>query len=273
MSLVVVFPSHEAFRFRVGRKMSHPDQHSTCRSATAFPLVILRTVGPRPRPLCCFQQRGGRHEVFLEMLNLNGFHVRALDPTCADDLRARVSGDDSKGSRRCGSRIGGGSATAAVGDGVGAGGAAAVRTGCKGGKWPGPEWKRGSLPAERRKIHLNTPTDSETATRRGRGGGRESAADSPANRIGEALAEDVAGGGIGHLVAPGARKGNRRGNDDAACSAKHVRLGGGEKEGGGGGWGYKDSGLGKILAFAVRRRDSFDGDHDDDDDRGVGGGS
>lgn len=203
------------------------------------------------------------------MLNLNGFHVRALNPTCADDLRARVSGDDAKGSRRCGSRIGGGSATTVAGDV--AGGAAVVAaggTGGRSGKWPGPEWKRGSLPPERRKIHLDTPTISETATSRGRGRGREIAADSPANEIGGALAEDVAGGGIGHLVAPGARKGSRRGNDGSAFSAKREVVGGG---GGGGGWGYKESGLGKILAFAVRRRDSFDGDYDDD--RGVGGGS
>ncbi|CAM9943246.1 unnamed protein product [Ectocarpus sp. 13 AM-2016] len=213
--------------------------------------------------------RGGRHEGFLEMLNLNGFRVRALDPTCADDLRARVSGDDTKGSRSCGSRIGGGSPTTVTGDV--AGGAAVVAaggTGGRGGKWPGPEWKRGSLPPERRKIHLDTPTDSEKATRRDRRGGRETAADSPANGTGKVLTEDVAGGGIGHLVAPGARKGSRRGNDDSVFSAKRGVVGGG---GGGGGWGYKESGLGKILAFAVRRRDSFDGDYDDD--RGVGGGS
>ncbi|CBN78842.1 expressed unknown protein [Ectocarpus siliculosus] len=213
--------------------------------------------------------RGGRHEGFLEMLNLNGFHVRALDPTCADDLRARVSGDDAEGSRSCASRIGGGSATTVAGDV--AGGAAVVAaggTGGRSGKWPGPEWKRGSLPLERRKIHLDTQTHSETAARRGRGGGRKTAADSPANGTGEELAEDVADGGIGHLIAPGPRKGSRRGNDGSAISAKRAVVGGG---GVGRGWGYKESGLGKILAFAVRRRDSVDGD--DDDDRGVGGGS
>lgn len=39
------------------------------------------------------EQRGGRHEELLRQLN-ETFHVRALDPTCADDLRARV-GDGS----------------------------------------------------------------------------------------------------------------------------------------------------------------------------------
>lgn len=44
---------------------------------------------PPPAADLAREKRGGRHEELLRQLN-ETFHVRALDPTCADDLRARV---------------------------------------------------------------------------------------------------------------------------------------------------------------------------------------
>ena len=76
----------------------------------------------RPQPLSAvlsLEKRGGRHEELLRQLN-ETFHVRALDPTCADYLRARV------------------------GDGK---------------AWPGPEWAPGQPHLEKRRGP-GSPADS-----------------------------------------------------------------------------------------------------------------
>lgn len=65
------------------------------------------------------EKRGGRHEELLRQLN-ETFHVRALDPTCADDLRARV---------------------------------------CDGRAWDGPEWTPGK-PHQEKRRGPSPPEDS-----------------------------------------------------------------------------------------------------------------
>eukprot|EP00903_Cladosiphon_okamuranus_P008841 g8465.t3 len=89
--------------------------------------------------------RGGRHEGLLDMLNNGGFHVRALDPASADDLRARVVGD-SDGDHNGSSGISGCSDSADAGASAGGGGRSRP--------WVGPEWRRES-PREKRKIQVS----------------------------------------------------------------------------------------------------------------------
>ncbi|CAM9928079.1 unnamed protein product, partial [Scytosiphon promiscuus] len=152
--------------------------------------------------------RGGRHEGLLEMLNDNGFHVRALTPACADDLRDRVAGNrydsdgnhDDKNSKRnnTSSRcrqstaedgVDGGAAASDVATEAHSSGAAATApatgAGARAGggrtEWPGPEWERGTgLPKERRKIRQVHPG----AEKAGQGDRRANDGSADANDLG-----------------------------------------------------------------------------------------
>lgn len=242
--------------------------------------------------LLCPKQRGGRHEGLLEMLNDNGFHVRALDPACADDLRAHVAGsgcdsnrDHDDGSRgeisssissisSSGSKCEG--TTAADDGGVGGAAASHMATGAHSSpagattasatatgarahsgrrEWPGPEWTRGTgLPQERRKIRHIRPGVSKAGRGDSRASDVHAATDEPGIDLGNGCVRDEAGHGDGgqELKVPGGTRESvsEVGNGSLLATGKVV----GEEQGGGGGWGYKEDGLGKILAFVARRR-------------------
>lgn len=181
-------------------------------------------------------QRGGRHEVLLEQL-CETFHVRALDPICADDLRARVeTGKD----------------------------------------WHPAEWRRErsglqqhDLQSKRHpsKSVCGSPADSLNATRMGVVG----KVDSPPTvsqqshcspEHGHALCEaasvatEVPGATDG--LDMGAKGGNggftNEGCTKGGCSS--VTTSGGADEGvWRRDWGYEARGLGTILSFVARRRD------------------
>lgn len=201
----------------------------------------------------------------MEMLNEGGFHVRALDPASADDLRARVAGDatgdddksSSGGLSRGSSGTRDGDSGAAEGGVVG--GASRRRA------WEGPEWRRGT-PQERRKIKmvpvLTADHDGEARCRRG-GTGEDAGTDDTTDR-------KYSAGKCGeHKAASSSTIVGDAGGDAPAATAREGALrrhssnndgGGKEGEGGGGGsWGYKEHGLGKILAFVARRRNQGGG--------------
>eukprot|EP00752_Nemacystus_decipiens_P016228 g14509.t2 len=198
--------------------------------------------------------RGGRHEGLLDMLNGGGFHVRALDPASADDLRASVAGDgngdhsiNSSSSRTSG--CSGGTATA----GAGASGC------CR--PWEGPEWRPGN-PLEKKKIRFMQAPPAEDdrcsqVTDRSAGGCGAAGSGS------EQFDEDEDAGGAGgedptRLSAPATKA--WRGSTRRLRMPINVTAGGREAERrGAGSWGYEVQGLGKILAFVARRRDDVDG--------------
>lgn len=163
------------------------------------------------------------------MLNENGFHVRALDPACADDLRARVAGDN------CG----------------GGGGTCSKRR-----AWTGPEWRRGNPEdTNKRKIEIVPVRSADEGENDSRGQGgvtRDDGVTSEARKYcrGSLADHGEAGGGGGH-------------DSTGTALAREAPLGGAIRRFGrgpipadvkGGGWGYKEHGLGKILAFVARRR-------------------
>lgn len=182
-----------------------------------------------------------------------GFHVRALDPASADDLRARVAGDSNRHHSRSRSRSSGAVAGASGGGG-----------GCSR-PWAGPEWRRGRNPQENRKIQVvqAPPADDGSSS-------NDRYSSSPVAGRGAAVGE-AAGSGPGYKSDERGSSGGGGGDEDPAelsgpaakargGSIRRVRLSAGTKAdnreggGGGGGWGYKAHGLGKILAFVARRQ-------------------
>lgn len=215
----------------------------------------------------CTQKRGGRHEGLLEMLSENGFHVRALDPTCADDLRARVAGDSS-GSDSSGcpaSRAS--SIPGADGGGRGGGGCCTSRA------WAGPEWRRENpQDKNKRKIELVRRADEDENERHGEGRTIRDdvvAGEAGTGSRGIVAGRDEGGGGCGGghesietAPATGAPLGG---------AVRRFERGPVSADGEGGGWGYKEHGLGKILAFVARRRcDSGGGGGGDDGEEASG---
>lgn len=188
------------------------------------------------------------------MLNGGDFHVRALDPASADDLRARVAADGIADHSSSNSRINGATAGASAGGGH------------RGRPWAGPDWRRGNL-QETRKIRLvqvpRIEADSGSDRRihvAERNAAMCGAAGSGSQQFDES--EIASSGGTEdptRLSAPATKvRGGvmRRFSTDTRAGKREE-----EGEGGGGSWGYKAKGLGKILAFVARRRN---GDGDDD---------
>lgn len=191
------------------------------------------------------------------MLNSSGgFHVRALDPASADDLRARVAGDGG-GDHDSNSRRSDGSGTAVTGE-TSAGGGGGGRSK----PWVGPEWRRGK-PQEKRKIQLVQALPPAAAADDDGSSDRQC---DVTNRDAATCEAVVGGPGYGfdeHESAVG-----DCGEDPARLPALATTARGGpmrrksadtkadvrEGEGGGGSWGYKTNGLGNILAFVARRR-------------------
>ncbi|CAM9913652.1 unnamed protein product, partial [Hapterophycus canaliculatus] len=203
--------------------------------------------------------RGGRHEGLLEMLSLNGFHVRSLDPACADDLRAHVAGScDSNGNHDGRNRKSTSSSICASGRKAAAtasAAAAGVKVCSDRREWPGPEWERGAgLPAEKRKMRHIIPGRSSTERGDLRANDGQDIGSNPRIDLRNKCAEIGAGHGGGGQdpEAPGTRKSS--GEVCRRSLSARDKVG----EGRGGGWGYKEDGLGKILAFVARRKGERD---------------
>lgn len=188
------------------------------------------------------------------MLNGGGFHVRALDPASADDLRTRVAGDGNVDDMSSSSsRISGCCGRATAGASAGGGGCSRP--------WAGPDWQRGNL-QEKRKIRLVQvpPIEDDSGSSSGRCNqvkGRDAATCGAAGS-GYDECEIASSGGEDptRLSAPATKA---RGGGLIRRFSADTEAGKREGEGGGGSWGYKAEGLGKILAFVARRRDGGDG--------------